>query len=63
MEVTGLGREACRQALNRLESAGVLHETTAGKRNRVWESVGLFELLDELERDAGAPRRAPAPTH
>jgi len=63
MEITGLRREACRLALNRLESAGVLIETTAGKRNRVWESVGLFDLLDELEREAGAPARAPAPTH
>jgi len=62
-EITGLRREACRRALNRLEEAGVLHETTAGKRNRVWESVGLFDLLDEIEREAGDAGRAPARTH
>ena len=60
--ITGLSDEACRRALNRLEQAGVLHETTAGKRNRVWESVGLFDLLDRLEREVGDGRRAPART-
>jgi Fic family protein len=61
--VTGLGDEACRRALNRLEEADVLRETTAGKRNRVWESVGLFDLLDELEREVGDGKRAPARTN
>jgi Fic family protein len=60
--ITGLSDEACRRALNRLEQAGVLHETTAGRRNRVWESVGLFDLLDRLEREVGQGRRAPART-
>ncbi len=62
MEITGASDEACRQALNLLEAAGVLDETTAGKRNRVWESIGLFALLDEFERDNSAPGRAPAAT-
>jgi Fic family protein len=61
-DITGLSREACRLALNRLESAGVLAQTTAGRRNRVWESVGLFDVLDETERDAGERHRAPAGT-
>jgi Fic family protein len=60
--ITGLSDEACRRALNRLEHAGVLRETTAGKRNRVWESVGLFDLLDRLEREVGDGRRVPAST-
>jgi Fic family protein len=60
--ITGLSDEACRRALNRLEQARVLHETTAGKRNRVWESVGLFDLLDRLEREVGDGRRALART-
>jgi Fic family protein len=49
-EVTGLSDEACRRALNRLADAGVLNETTAGKRYRVWEAAGLFGLLDQIER-------------
>jgi Fic family protein len=61
--ITGLSDEACRLALNRLEQSGVLRETTAGKRNRVWESVGLFDLLDRLEREVGDGRHAPARTN
>jgi Fic family protein len=61
-QVTGLSDEACRNALNALQTAGVLRETTSGKRNRVWESVGLFDILDRLERETGAEGRAPAPT-
>ena len=61
--ITGLSGEACRRALNNLEQAGVLRETTAGRRNRVWESIGLFDLLDRVEREAGDPRRVPARSH
>ncbi|MEA2364359.1 MAG: hypothetical protein QOD71_3504 [Thermoleophilaceae bacterium] len=61
--ITGLSDEACRRALNRLEQSGVLREATASKRNRVWESVGLFDLLDRLEREVGDGRRAPVRTH
>lgn len=61
--ITGLSDEACRRALNRLELSEVLRETTAGKRNRVWESVGLFDLLDRLEREVGEGRRVPARTN
>lgn len=61
-EVTGASDEACRKALNALQAAGVLRETTSGRRNRVWESVGLFDVLDRLERSVGGQARAPAPT-
>jgi Fic family protein len=60
--ITGLSDEACRRALNRLQESEVLHETTAGKRNRVWESIGLFDLLDRLEREVVDGRRTPART-
>lgn len=53
-EITGASGEACRLALNSLERSGVLNETTAGRRNRVWESVGLFALLDDFEHGASA---------
>lgn len=61
-EVTGLSDGACRKALNALQAAGVLRETTSGRRNRVWESVGLSDILDRLERASGGQARAPAPT-
>lgn len=44
--VTGLERESCRLAVLRLEKAGVLREITLSRRNRAWETAGLFDLLD-----------------
>jgi Fic family protein len=61
-EVTGRSQEACRIALSQLDGAGVIRQTTVGRRNRVWECVGIFKLLDTLERDVGDPARAPAGT-
>jgi len=62
LEVSG---EAARLAIGRLERAGVVQELTKRKRDRVWESVGLFALLDGFERQIGAPaaaqRKRPAP--
>jgi Fic family protein len=54
--------ERARQAIARLERAGVLRQTSAGRRNRAWESVGLFDLLDRFERDLGPADRTPRPT-
>lgn len=58
----GGSAERSRQAIARLEQAGVVRQTSVGKRNRAWESVGLFDLLDRFERDLGAPERTPRPT-
>jgi len=46
----------------RLEHAGVLRQTTVGRRNRAWECVGLFDLLDRFERELGPAARTPRPT-
>lgn len=35
---------------------------TVGKRNRMWESVGLFALIDEMERELSAGLRGAAAT-
>jgi Fic family protein len=48
--VAGVSAQAARAALNQLEADGVLSEVTLGRRNRAWECVGLFALVDELER-------------
>ena len=58
----GGSTEQARLAITRLEKAGVLRTITNGKRNRVWETVGLFDLLDRFERDLGTPARTPRPT-
>jgi hypothetical protein len=33
-----------------LEEAGVIRRVNAGKRNRAWEAVGLFEVVETSER-------------
>ncbi len=58
----GGSAERSRQAIARLEQAGVVRQTSVGKRNRAWESVGLFDLLDRFERDLGPTDRTPRPT-
>jgi Fic family protein len=61
-DLLGGSAERSRQAIARLEDAEVVRQTSAGKRNRVWESVGLFDLLDRFERDLGPTERTPRPT-
>ena len=54
--------EATRQALNRLDQAGVVQLTTLSKRNRAWESIGVFALVDEMERSLSGGARGGAAT-
>lgn len=49
--VTGRTRRTAERVLARLEADGVLRQVTIGKRNRAWESVGHFALLDRFERE------------
>jgi Fic family protein len=58
-DLLGGSAERSRQTLARLEGAGVVRQTNVGRRNRAWESVGLFDLLDRFERDLGSTERAP----
>jgi Fic family protein len=55
--------EAARLAITRLEGADVLRQVNVGKRNRAWETVGLFDLLDRFERELGPAHRTPRPTN
>ncbi len=48
--VTGRSRRTAERVLARLQDDGVLRQVTLGKRNRAWESVGHFALLDRFER-------------
>jgi Fic family protein len=61
-KLLGVTDEAARLAITRLGNAGVLRQVTIGKRNRAWETVGLFDLLDRFERDLGPATRTPHPT-
>ena len=62
-QITGMTSEAARTGLNRLEDAGILRQVSVGRRNRAYETVGLFALLDSLERDLGRQGRTPPETH
>jgi Fic family protein len=61
-KLLGGTQERARVAILRLEHAGVLQQTTVGRRNRAWECVGLFDLLDQFERELGSTERSPRPT-
>ena len=47
--VTGRARAPVYQALDQLEEAGILEPVSESRRNRVWEAVGLLNLLEGLE--------------
>jgi Fic family protein len=61
-QLLGGSEERARLAILRLEQAGVLRQTAVGRRNRAWECVGLFDLLDRFERELGPAERSPRPT-
>jgi Fic family protein len=58
-ELLGGSHERARQTIVRLERAGVLRQTSVARRNRAWECIGLFDLLDHFERELGPPKRTP----
>jgi Fic family protein len=61
-DVIGRSHEAARNAVHRLADAGVVRPVTVARKKRIWESVGLFALIDEMERSVGGPRRGPGKT-
>ena len=44
--------KAAETAVLELQSAGIVRQVTAGKRNRVFEAGSLFALVDRFEREA-----------
>ena len=50
--------EAARTAVLRLEEAGVLRQVTAGKRNRAWAAMEVFDLLDDFDSLVRLPGRS-----
>ncbi len=61
-QLLGGSEERARQTILRLEQAGVLRQTALGRRNRAWECVGLFDILDRFERELGQTIRTPRAT-
>jgi Fic family protein len=61
-ELAGTSEEAARQALNTLETGGVIKQVTRRNWGRVWEAEGLWTLLDRYEQGVGSVERAPRET-
>ncbi len=55
-QLLGRSYESGRAAVQQLEDDGVLAQVTIGKRNRAYETVGLFALVDDLEHELSAGR-------
>jgi Fic family protein len=58
----GVSDPAAWGALQRLEGAGVLHQITVGRRNRAYEAVGLFDVVNRFERELATPAGETEPT-
>ena len=61
-EHLGVSRRSVETAVLALEAGGVISRTSAGRRNRVFETVGLFALMDTFERELAPVDRAPRST-
>lgn len=48
--VAKVSNQAARLAVIQLEKAGIIRRINVGKRNRAWEAVGLFEVVEGSER-------------
>jgi Fic family protein len=62
VEITGASEPAVLRAFERLERVDVLRQTSVGRRNRAFECVGLFALMDDFERRLGPAGRTPGGT-
>ncbi|MDR1185702.1 MAG: Fic family protein [Coriobacteriales bacterium] len=54
-QATGKSLPAVNTTIERLGSAGIVKQTTAGKRNRVFEAKGILDILTNFERQLGSP--------
>jgi Fic family protein len=54
--LTGRSEQAANEAIRRLIDAGVLSQTTVGRRNRAFEAPEMVEALTDLERQLASPR-------
>ena len=53
--LTGRSVQAVNAAIPRLLEAGVLEQTTVGRRNRAFEAIELIDSFTALERQLASP--------
>jgi hypothetical protein len=51
----GRSEQAVNEAIRRLVDAGVLSQTTIGRRNRAFEAPDLINAINDLERQLASP--------
>jgi hypothetical protein len=51
----GRSNQATNEAIRQLEAAGVLQQTTVGRRNRAFEAPALIDAFTALERRLASP--------
>jgi Fic family protein len=51
----GRSEQAVNEAIPRLERAGVLKQTSIGRRNRAFEATALIDAFTDLERELASP--------
>jgi Fic family protein len=51
----GRSQQAVNDAVPRLQDAGVLKQTTVGRRNRAFEAIDLIDAFTDLERHLASP--------
>lgn len=61
-EILSISGAAAALGLERLARADVVREVTGRRRDRTWECVGLFDLLDRFERTLATPPGASSPS-
>ena len=52
----GISDRAARNAIETLETAGVLHAPSAGRRGRVWQATDVLRAMDGFAERAGRRR-------
>ncbi|OLC54664.1 MAG: hypothetical protein AUH85_11155 [Chloroflexi bacterium 13_1_40CM_4_68_4] len=60
-QFAGVVYEAARLAMDQLEHAGSVRVINARRRDRVYETPALFELVDDFERQLATPARGTRP--
>lgn len=65
-KLLGKSNQATRLAMLQLDETGVLSSISVGRRNRAWEAIGLFEVMNAFEarlasKKGGKTRLRPAP--
>jgi len=53
--LTGRSEQAVNEAVPRLADAGILKQTTVGRRNRAFEAAELIDVFTDLERRLASP--------